>query len=180
MNQSAWSIAPRGELSREDLRRAVIAGIENALGVTNQISTSGLMFDKHYGRAGQLISVNGQCAVQIFAATDAHPTGMYVMGEQKFGPTKDAMAVARQVAETLRAEFPREESRKRRSNTLGDLVDSYALFDTSYRVADRALRKFARQTYNTDAPTPAQKRLLALTLSEKLKEIALQLPEDTD
>lgn len=174
MNQSAWSDAPRGELSRDELRRAAIAGIEHALGPNNTITTSGLYVDEEYRRRGQRLSVNGVDAVRIFPADAAHPIGMYVVDGMAFTPTNDGLAIARQVAAALqhagRAPFA---SRTYRSGASGAVVvDPEMLYDAVYTVAQRALQELAQRTLDTDAPSPEQKSYLARTLAERLQDIA--------
>jgi hypothetical protein len=174
MNQSAWSDAPRGELSRADLRRAAIAGIEHALGPNNTITTSGLYVDEEYRREGQRLSVNGVDAVSIFPADAVHPTGMYVVDGMAFMPTDDGLAVARQVAAALQhvgtAPFASRTYRSGASGAVG--VDPEVLYDAVYTVAQRALQKLARRTFDTDAPSLEQKSYLARTLAERLQDIA--------
>jgi len=179
MNQSFWPEASQGELTQAQLRLAVIAGIEQALGVNNRISTSGITFYEGYGRAGQLISINGREAVQIFPATEAHPTGMYVIDGQSFRPTTYGPDVARQVAATLieaERNAPRFASRARRtdasSSFMDAVVDSQSMYHDAFEVAHAAIREFAQRTHHTDRPTAAQTRQSALTLAHTLQEIA--------
>jgi hypothetical protein len=174
MNQSAWSDAPRGELSRADLRRAAIAGIEHALGPNNTITTSDLYFDEEYRREGQRLSVNGVDAVRIFPADAAHPKGRCVVDGMSFMPTDDGVAIARQVAATLQhagtAPFASRTYRSSASGAVG--INSEVLYAAAYTVAQRALQKLARRTLDTDAPSAEQKSYLARTLAEILKDIA--------